>query len=226
MGFLGDIGSLIGGVTGGAGDQEKARQILAQLNAEAGPSAFSKIKEDPALRTDQLYSLAALKSIADNGGMRTEDKVAQRQAMDAADARTQMQTGAALQGAAARGMAGGPAELAARLNAQQAGAETNAVAGSNAAADASRRALAAIGQYGTMAGNVRGQDFNTAATTAGATDAMSRFNAGQRVTKAQDQAGLADRQGYRQQQTWQNFGNNIGNDVENTASAAYGKWGG
>lgn len=216
MGIIGDVAALFGD----GGDSEQARRILEQMNAEAGPSAFSKISEDPSLRTDQLSSLSALKSIA-NGGMRTEDRVAEREAIDAANRNEQAQRQAVLQSMAARGLGGGGLEFASQLQAQQGGANRANDAGSQAAANASRRALQAVGQYGTMAGQVRGQDYDQAARTAQQQDVMSRFNAGQRVQKAGMVSGIIDSQGERARQRWQN----VGNDAENIGSAAYGKWG-
>lgn len=216
MGIIGDIAGLFAG-----NNNDQVNAILNGLNPEAGASAYTTLGPDPALRAAQMRSLSALQDIA-AGRLQPMDQIRQQQAMDAANRNEQGQRGAIMQHMAARGMAGSGAELAAQLAAQQGGANRAYAAGSEAAANANQRALSAIGQSGQMAGNIRGQDWGEAAQRAGALDAMSRFNAGQRVAKAGMQTGALDAQGRRNVAQW----TGLGNDVENTAAAAYGAFGG
>lgn len=229
--MFGPWGAAIGGVGGGllglfsddgsGGLSREAREILARMDAEAGGSAYSGLEEDPELRGKQMETLAALKEIADAKGMDTQAKVANRQALDEANANARGQRGAIMQHYGARGMGGSGTELAAQLSSAQSAANANSRFAAQTASDANRRALSALGQYGNMAGSVRGQDWDVASTKASAADAMARFNAGQRVAKAGMQSGVDVKQGQNQ---WLSQQADI-EALKNTAAAAYGKWG-
>lgn len=207
MGLIGDIAGLFAGDNSG-----QINDLLRNLNPEAGASMYSGIQEDPQLRATQMGTLDALKSIA-GGGLRPEDKAAQLEAMDASNRNERGQRGAIMQSMASRGMAGSGNELAAQLANEQGAANRTSMAGTQAAGNASQRALQAIAMRGQMAGNIRGQDFGNAAAKAGAQDAMSKFNAGQRVTKAGMQTGTLWDQGQNDQRRWTQLGNDAGNSL-------------
>lgn len=203
------IGSFFGDMAAGENRDEIAR-ILANLKAEAGPSAFGSITEDPAMRGEELSSLNALKAIADAKGMDTSARVAQRQALDASNQNARARRGAITNSYAMRGMGGSGAELASQLAGEQSDATANAAASSQAAAEASQRALQAISGYGTTAANVRGQDWGEAAQRAKAQDAMSQFNAGQRVQKAGMDVGFQQQEAQRKRDEGGGIGSFIG----------------
>lgn len=172
----GGIGSAVGGLAGyalGGGDRRRQRQALqealAQLRAtkeEAGPSAYG---------TDPEYAAAlqAMRSGYEQGGMTSGDRLAQEQSMNDAARAERMREGAIQQSMAARGQAGGGAELAQRLAASQAATEAQHGAGATQAGLAQQRALESLRGWSGMAGQ-----------RAGAADAINQFNARQRLNKA------------------------------------------
>lgn len=83
---------------------------------------------------------------------------------------------AGLQNLAQRGQAGSGAELAAQLAAQQQGAQQASQNALDISSLASQRALAALGQQGSLAGNLREQSFGEGARKAEAQDVLGRFN--------------------------------------------------
>lgn len=209
MGLLGDVFNMFGG----SGDEDKARALWDQLQAEAGPSAMAGVTEDPTLRNDQMSSLSALRSIASNSGLRPEDKIAYQQVTDRANQNERANRAAIFQNLAARGMTGGGQELAQQLSNQQGQATTNSMMGSEMAADANKRALQAIVQSGQMAGGIRQQDFGVKSAKAQAEDAMAQFNAGQRLRKTAGQTGQLGQLGEAGRQRNQNLGDNIGKAI-------------
>lgn len=199
MGLLGDVFGGIGSLLGGSGDDNASKDAWNNLNPEAGPT-------DPKLRQQQLDTLAALRSIASSGGMRTQDKVAYTQAANETNRAEAARRHAVLTNMASRGMAGSGNELASDLIGEQGAADRNAMTGNQAASDANQRALTALSAGGQYAGAIRGQD-----------DAMSRFNAGQRVAKAAGQSGIYERAGQRGSEQWGNLGSSVGNDIGDAA---------
>jgi hypothetical protein len=90
-----------------------------------------------------------------------------------------MARGAIGQNMAARGVGGSGVEIASQLANQQGAANRNSMAGTQAAADARQRAIAALMGSANIAGNVRGQD-----------SALAQFNASQRLRQAQGVSGV------------------------------------
>ena len=244
MGILGDIV----GIFAGNGDEDAAKNYLADVNPEAdpsawqgltsaaaAPSAWSSVATDQGLRANQLGSLNALRALAQQGGLRTEDRVAQNQAMAAANQNERANRGAIFQNMASRGLGGSAMELSEQLANQQGAAQRNAMAGAQTASDASKRALQAISASGEMAGQIRGQDASEAGARASGLDrasqfatdqanrmataraagldAVSRFNAGQRLNRAGMQSGLSSDWAQRNQQRWTNVGNDVDQGV-------------
>jgi hypothetical protein len=140
-------------------------------------SAFEDISSDPRLREDQMASIGALQELVDGGGMNAQDQAnlsrIQSQAAQADRGRRE----AILQNAAQRGMGGSGMELLAQLDSSQAATDRQAQEGLDVAGMAQDRALQAMMQKGSLAGNIRGQDFGEDAQRASAMDAVSRFNA-------------------------------------------------
>lgn len=196
------LGALIGRALA-EGDYQRAEQLqrqaleqygtidpnaLANIDVEAESTEFDRYAEDPEAREAQLLALRRM------GEMATGDSPED----DAAFARSEQESGrfergireAALRRMQERGISGNSGlAVAAQMNAAQMGTQQKANADLQTAAESRRRALAALGQYGQMAGNIRGQNYGMARDRAAAQDAINRFNAGQRFDQAQSTFG-------------------------------------
>jgi hypothetical protein len=156
---------------------------VAQLNPEmeqavsAGPSEMAGIATDPALRQAQLKALGKLSEVGEAGGRDAQFMADQSSLENDVNAQVQGQTGAIQQNLATRGLSGGMSEAVARTQAAQGGANRMAQMGMDAKAQAEQRALQALAQSGTVAGQMQGQDFSQAAAKAQATDSINKFNA-------------------------------------------------
>lgn len=166
------------------GDYGKGIANLQGTNVESGPSAMKNISVNPALRSAQMRALGQLQGEAAAGGLTAEDKMALEQSKMATQAQERGQRGAIEADAAQRGMAGGGASLANKMASQQAGAQQNYLSGLQTAGDARKRALAAMSGAGNLGGQMEAQQFGEQAQAAQAQDAINRFNAGQRLSKA------------------------------------------
>ena len=138
-------------------------------------SLLNGIEVDPQYKEAQLAALGQLGDLSE-GGLSLGDKVAMQELTDMVGAQDAGRQGAIQQNMAARGMAGGGQELAARMMSQQGGADRAGRAASQQAARAEQRALEAIMQRGVLGGNMRGQEFDQQAKIAQAQDAINQFN--------------------------------------------------
>ncbi len=180
------VGAGLGELLGGGAAAKARRRALLELqgiNEEAGPSAYEDLRTDPALRNAQIAAARRLASEGAEGGLGIQSRVALNESAGDMARRERGGREAILQQMAMRGAGGSGASLAAQLQNQQGSADRNAAFGARAAADARQRALAATAQSGEFAGGIRGQDWGEGAQKAGALDALSRFNASQRLTK-------------------------------------------
>jgi len=237
--IAGGVGSALGSIFGGGGaDEDRIRQIIESLDpvdretllkeAQAGSSAYEDVTSDPSLRKNQMAEITALRSLADQGGMGIQERTALNEAMDQTAAQEQMQRGAITQGMAARGMGGSGTELASALANQQGAATRNAKAGAQAASDAATRRIQALRDMGTASGNVRNQDWGEASQKASAQDAMSRFNASQRLgaenqawNQQYQRAGLATGQYGDMAEQTRRRGSSVGEALGQTAGGLY-----
>jgi hypothetical protein len=149
----------------------------AESTVTLGDSAMNGISLDPATRAAQMQALTELSQMTTGDGMSAIDAAnvaqinrdiaqAQRGSRDAIAANMRQ-----------RGISGSGLDMAAQLQNQQAAADRASMAGQQEAADSLQRKMAALGQLGSLGGQMRGQDFNQAATVADANDAVARFNA-------------------------------------------------
>lgn len=138
-------------------------------------SQYSQIKTDTAARNMQVQALNQMSQYGKAG--LTPDEMAQSRAqqLQVQQANNSNQQ-AIIQNMAQRGQQGSGAEIASRLGASQNAANTGSAAADQISSIAAQRALQAIGQSGQMAGQLNAADFNQAATKAGASDEMNRFN--------------------------------------------------
>lgn len=193
LGPLGAIGGgllgALGGLFGGESDITPLTPAeIAQM--QAGGTEFDKIRMDPAAMNAWMGALRQMQGVANEGGMDLQSRVAQRQAQAMAAQHEQMQRQAIQQAAANSQRYGGGGELAAQMMAQQGGANSAFMAGSQNAADARNRAIAAMAKTGQMAGDMRGQQFAEQAARAQSQDAINRFNASQRGSAYMANKGL------------------------------------
>lgn len=149
----------------------------------AGPTELANISADPRLRSAQMKALSQMQDVADQGGLTAQDKAdLARTSTEAANADAGRRA-AILQNMQARGMGGSGAELLAQLSSSQAATDRAAQAGLDVNAQAQNRALQAMMSTGTMAGNLRSQDYGEQSNAAQAQDAINKFN-------AQNQTGM------------------------------------
>lgn len=168
--------------------------VLEGLAEQLGPSAYEDIQIDPRLREAQMTALDRMAEVGASG--LTEGDLAElRMVGRDVDAASQAEQQRLLQEMAMRGQATGGQELAARLQASQSSANRRADEYDRRVMAAQARALDAMSQSGTMAGNIRTQDYGEASDKARARDAISQFNLGQRVdTRRADLGRLNDAQ--------------------------------
>jgi len=145
--------------------------------ALAGPSAMQGITLDPALKQKQMASLAALQQLADQGGMTTTDQANLTKTLGDINTQARGSREAILNNAQARGLGSSGLGIMAQLQNQQDAASRASQAGLDTTASARDRALQALIQGGSIAGQQQAQDFNQQAQIAGAQDAISKFNA-------------------------------------------------
>ncbi len=147
----------------------------AEQAIDAGVSKVSQIQSNPELAKAQMDALKDLQ-MRGKVGLGAEDRLAiakiRQQAARNAEAKRQQ----ILQQMQARGIAGSGAELATQLAASQAAAEQEGMEGLEVASQASQRALQALQGAGTMAGQIRGQEFGEEQAKAAAADELNRFN--------------------------------------------------
>jgi len=163
-------------------------------------TGLNNIVEDQRLRGYQLQALSELGNIANMGGAATaQDFNAYQHARQEAGSVDAGLRGAAQQRAQERGMVGSNAGLMSDLLAGQQSTNRASQMQTQAASDSRDRYLQALGELGSQAGGVRGQDYGIASQKAQAQDAINRFNAGMRWTNAT----------YNQNQAQQNFNNQM-----------------
>lgn len=154
----------------------EVKDLVAQ---EVKHSAFADINPDARQRAIQDETQAALLGRGRAGGLDFQGRARLEEARQDAGQYEQQQRQGILANARARGIAGSGEELAAQLQAQQAGADRERMAGVSAAADADEAALQSMLQAGTMARQREDSDFAQQAQVASAQDEIDMFNAGE-----------------------------------------------
>lgn len=141
-------------------------------------SGYEGIQDDPATRDAQMGALSSLANISESGGMTMQDRAKLEQITSRQGQEERGSREAILQNEAEKGRSGSGLEYAQLLENQQGGATRAAQEGTDLAATAEQRALESLTQGASLAGQVRGQDFEQAARKAEAKDALAKFNAG------------------------------------------------
>jgi hypothetical protein len=156
-------------------------QVLADYNPELEqllnlqPSEYENIETSPEYKELQLQTLRKMAGVGEDG-LDEGDEAAFREAQRAVANEAQAQQASILNNMAQRGTLGGGMELAARLQGAQDSANRLSSAGDKLTQDARARALQALTQTGSMAGNLRSQDFEEQEKVARAKDAINEFN--------------------------------------------------
>lgn len=168
-------------------DLPSLQKVMAE---EQGPSAMAGISSDPESIRAQHEALDALKNVSDSGGLTLTDRanlnrVRNQTAMSANAGRARI-----TEDMASRGMMDSGASLAAQLAGNEGAANRASQEDMDIAGQATHRALDAITQRGTMAGQVRGQDFSEKSRKAEAADLIARYNAEARSKAQYHNAGL------------------------------------
>lgn len=168
-------------------------QLEQQIQQQS--SQMNGISTDPRLKQAQMQALAQMQQIG-NTGLNATDRQALMQARLGTDQAAQANQASIMQNMAMRGQAGSGNELAARLAASQAGTNSASNQGLDVASQAQARALQAMSQAGSMAGNIRNQDFGQQADVARAQDAINAFNTQQRIANQQRNVGAQNQAQY------------------------------
>jgi hypothetical protein len=167
---------------------------LAEL-ALQGDTAFNDISVDPRLKDTQMGSLDALRELAESGGMTAADEANLNRIQSEVGAADRGRREAIKSNMAARGMGGSGLELLQMLDSSQAATDRANQSGLDIAGMAEQRALDAMVRGGSLAGDIRGQDFGEAAQVAAANDAIDRFNTANTNQTSQFNAGTVNDMG-------------------------------
>lgn len=143
-----------------------------------GSSAMGDARADPASIAAQRIALERLGMYA-QGGLSAADLAGQQLGRQQVGMQIRGQREADQASLAARGMGGSGAQLASLMGGQQAGAGAYANLDAQMQIAAQQRALAALGQYGELAGQMRGQSFGEESGRRSALDEFNRWRAEQ-----------------------------------------------
>lgn len=163
-------------------------------------SAMQEAGADPETIAAQNQALKQISEVA-QGGFTEGDKAAAREVNRDVNSQAQARQKAILNAMASRGVLGSGMELAAQLQGNQQSMDQASKAGDNLIQQAQARALQAIGQQGTLAGQMRGQQYGESADKARAADEINRFNVqNQQAVNNQNVASRNQAQVYNLQQ--------------------------
>ena len=123
----------------------------------------------------QKSALEGISEVA-QGGYTEADKSVAREVNREVNQQSQARQKAILNAMANRGVLGSGMELAAQLQGEQQSIDQASRAGENLTQQAQARALQALGQQGSLAGQMRQQDFGEQSDVARARDEVNRFN--------------------------------------------------
>ncbi len=146
-------------------------EMLIQQN----PTAMENIAIDPRLRAEQMSALEQMSGLAE-GKMNPADAAAFELARRQSAAEAQAKEGQILQNMQQRGQGGSGAELMARLQANQSGADRLQQAELEQAKAMQQARMAALTQQANMSGQLRSQDYGEQSNLAKAKDLINQFN--------------------------------------------------
>lgn len=163
---------------------EQAGVLTPELEQKIDLEAANTVAENPQDRQIQMDAIQRIKDVA-TGGLRPEDYAQQNKLRSEVERANQSRQQALIQQMQARGMGGSGAELAAQLQGSQSGANRELEGSLDIGAQASQRALEALAKYGSMAGDVRGQDYAAASKNADIQNQFNRFKAENQIQQQQ-----------------------------------------
>lgn len=140
-----------------------------------GPSAMEQVSIDPRLRQQQMSALEQYAQVAQSGATPADEAMMEMVRRNAA-AEAQAKQGQILQEMQARGQGGSGAELIARLQSNESGADRLQQAQLQEAVAKQNARMAALAQQANLAGNLRTQDYGQETDLAKTRDAISQFN--------------------------------------------------
>lgn len=153
-----------------------------------GVTQGEQITEDPELKAQQLRQMSALENLSKRGFSPAQIADLTKQNM-LTERNEQARQQSLIQNMQARGQGGGGAEIAARLQSSQDAANRQSQAGLDATGASSQAAMNALQQLGSVAGNVRSQDYGVAKDKAAAADLRNRFNTQAAMTRQTTNVG-------------------------------------
>lgn len=182
-------------------DIEKQKLVLEQLSSTGeytpemlqslslDPSAMEQISIDPRLKGAQMSALDQLGELS-KGGLSPSDaaafELARRETESAAQARDQQ----LMQNLQQRGISGGGAEIAMRRASGAEASDRQNIANLEILKSAQQRALEALGQSASLAGDIRGQEYGEQSALAKSRDLINQFNTENQQRTAQSNVGL------------------------------------
>ena len=178
-----------------------AKPIIYQQFQQKGiltPELEQTINQHPSLAatatgSDQANKaqMQALQILQQTGqtGMTPQSQAALNQIRQQVSADTNAKQQAIQQQFAARGEGGSGAQLIGQLQAAQSGANQESTAGDQVGAMASQNALQAIGQAGTLGGQIQNQQFGEQFQKGQAQDVINQFNAQNQVNQQMRNVG-------------------------------------
>lgn len=172
----------------------------------AAASEYNQIKTQQGLRDIQNQALSRMAEMG-RAGLTPDERAAMRQAQAQVAQQGQATQQAIIQNLAARGQAGGGAEIAARLGASQAASQQMSEAADRASALGAQRALQALSSTGGMAGQMEQQRYSQEAQRAQAADVMNRFNVEAQIGRQQRNVAAANAAQAANLQNLQNISN-------------------
>lgn len=161
-----------------------------------GPSNMAGVSGNADAQKAQMQALQILQQTGQTG-MTPQSQAALNQIRQQVATDTNAKQQAIQQQFAARGQGGSGAELIGALQAAQSGANQESTAGDQVSAQASQNALQAIGQAGTLGGQIQQQQFGEQAQKAQAQDVINQFNTQNQVNQQARNVGAQNQaQGY------------------------------
>lgn len=140
-------------------------------------NAFNNITSTPEFQQAQQSALGQLQQIGSEGGLTAIDRAKIQDVNDQLNQTAKGRTEAVMQNARERGIGGSGLEMASRLQEEQSAADRASRQGTDVAAQAQQRALAAIQGAGQMGGQMQAAEFNRGASKAQAQNAIDAANA-------------------------------------------------
>ena len=179
-------------------------------------SSMEGVSADQGTIDSQKSALEGISEVAE-GGYTEADKSVAREVNREVNQQSQARQKAILNAMASRGVLGSGMELAAQLQGEQQSIDQASRAGENLTQQAQARALQALGQQGSLAGQMRQQDFGEQSDVARARDEVNRFNLSnrQRVSETNVNANnQAQQMNLQQRQKMENDRSNLANEQQ------------